>query len=257
MNCDGGTKQQQVCGSEALIDYVVFLKIKLPSPVVAQRPKTYPYVVIEPMRNFSAQWLSFRMQFGDLVSGMRHGLGRQCRNSSHTSTMARFKVTSLRAINDIPLADPSKWLHGVEDSIRFLVDHAQQEEVLIYASGAHVLVHGVLAPAANLNPPDSNDLQHSMFPGQEDGWVIQRVYGGGKGHRMYLELPLRSKSFVGGEKLIFRRTFEGVQKGRASIELSQKLVHSLGIYFVPERNAYCRLDEQGDIEDVIRVTYFK
>ena len=171
--------------------------------------------------------------------------------------MTRFKITSLKAINDIPQADPAKWLHGAEDSIRLLVDNAEQDEILIYASGAHVLIHGVLAPVSTLTPPDSDDLQHTMFPGQEDGWAIQRVYGGGEGHRMYLEPPLRSKSFVGGEKLIFRRTFDGVQKGRAPIELSQKLVHSLGIYFVSERNAYCRLDERGDIEDVIRITYFK
>ncbi|WP_206756737.1 hypothetical protein, partial [Streptococcus agalactiae] len=55
------------------------------------------------------------------------------------------------------------------------------------------------------------------------------------------------------EKLVFRRSFDGVQKGESPIELSQKLVHSLGLHFVPERNAYCRLDDRGDIEDVIRV----
>jgi len=171
--------------------------------------------------------------------------------------MTRFNINRLRLINDIPQADVANWLHGAEDSIRFLVDNAQHEEIVIYASGEHVLIHGVLAPVSALTPPDSDALQHTIFPGLEDGWAIQRVYGGGEGHRMYLEPPLRSKSFVGGEKLIFRRNFDGVQKGRAPIELNQKLVHSLGIYFVPERNAYCRLDKQGDIEDVIRVTYFK
>ena len=44
-----------------------------------------------------------------------------------------------------------------------------------------------------------------------------------------------------------------MQKGESPVELSQKLVHSLGLHFVPERDAYSRLDERGDIEDVIRV----
>ena len=44
-----------------------------------------------------------------------------------------------------------------------------------------------------------------------------------------------------------------MDKGRRPIEISQKLVHSLDLYFVEERNAYCRLNKKGDIEDVIRV----
>jgi hypothetical protein len=71
---------------------------------------------------------------------------------------------------------------------------------------------------------------------------------------MYLEAPLASvsDSLVGGEKLIFRRSFTGVSRGNTPFELSQKLAHSLELHFVPERNAYCRLDSHGDIEDVVR-----
>ena len=57
----------------------------------------------------------------------------------------------------------------------------------------------------------------------------------------------------GGEKLIFRRPFEGVDSVKTPIEISQKLVHSLGLYFVEERHAYCRLDAKGDIQNVIKV----
>jgi hypothetical protein len=58
---------------------------------------------------------------------------------------------------------------------------------------------------------------------------------------------------VGGEPLVHRRTLRGVQKTRAPIELSEKLVHCLDVYYLPERRAYCQLDKNGDIEDVIRV----
>ncbi len=89
----------------------------------------------------------------------------------------------------------------------------------------------------------------------DNSWRIQQAWGGGRGHRMYLEPPLVSvaESLAGGEKLIFRRTFTGVSRGPTPIELSQKLVHSLDLYFVSERNAYCRLDSRGDIEDVIKL----
>ena len=39
----------------------------------------------------------------------------------------------------------------------------------------------------------------------------------------------------------------------APIELSQKLVHSLGLHFIAERSAYCSLNSEGDLEEIILV----
>jgi len=38
-----------------------------------------------------------------------------------------------------------------------------------------------------------------------------------------------------------------------AIEISQKLVHSLGLHFIVERSAYCRLNSEGDLEEIIQV----
>lgn len=165
----------------------------------------------------------------------------------------RLNIAALKAISQAPATGEAEWLIAAEDSVAFLKDNAQSEEVVIYASAPAMLVHAVLAPLKQVTPADQKDLMHA-FVQTDESWVIQRAYGGGKGHRVYIEAPLRSgKSLVGGEKLVFRRSFDGVQKGESPIELSQKLVHALGLHFVPERSAYCRLDDRGDIEDVIRV----
>jgi hypothetical protein len=119
----------------------------------------------------------------------------------------------------------------------------------------HVLIHAVLVPVNAVTPADQNDLLRAHID-VGDSWCIQRSYGGGHGHSVYLEPPLTHpgcKSLVGGEKLIFYRSINGMRTHRPVIELSQKLVHSLGVHYFPERNAYCRLDEHGDIEDVIAV----
>lgn len=99
-------------------------------------------------------------------------------------------------------------------------------------------------------------MQNNNIPMPDDSWHIEQAWGGGEEHRIYLEAPLcsSSKSFQGGEKLIFRRSFTGVTEGPSLIELSQKLIHSLGLHYMPERTAYCKLDSRGDIEDVIKVT---
>jgi len=172
--------------------------------------------------------------------------------------MRRFDKKALSALAWAPEKENGDaWLLDAELSVDFLRDNATRDELVIYASGGAVLVHGVLAPAKQVTPPNHDDLR-GAFLMPEDAWCIQRAWGGGEGHRMYLEPPLSSagcKSLVGGEKLIYRRSFNGVTKDAPPIELSQKLVHSLGLYWVDERNAYCRLDDRGDIEDVIRVIW--
>lgn len=171
--------------------------------------------------------------------------------------MRRYDEKALKSLMWPPQGDPSEWLLRAETSIDFLRDNAQHDEVVIYASGGAVLVHGVLAPMAQVTPADQSDLLRAyVMP--DDAWRIQRAWGGGQGHRMFLEPPLSSpgcNSLVGGEKLIYRRSFNGVAKGPPPVELSQKLVHSLSLYWVEERSAYSRLDQRGDIEDVIRVIW--
>lgn len=169
--------------------------------------------------------------------------------------MRPFKIADMKALHEIPDTDPTSWLVSAEGSLDYLRVNSHDDEIVIYASASGVLIHGVLAIRSKVTPADGADLQDSDIPMSDDCWCIQRVWGGGKGHRMYLQPPLSfsSKSFQGGEKLIFRRHFTGVEVGPSSIELSQKFVHSLDLHYVPERSAYCRLDARGDIEDVIKV----
>lgn len=171
--------------------------------------------------------------------------------------MRRFDEKALRALAWAPEGDATDWLLGAEAGVEFLRQNATRDEIVIYASAGAVYLHGVLAPTTQVTPANQDDLLNAYVT-PEDSWCIQRAWGGGEGHRIYLEPPLSHpgcSSLVGGEKLIFHRSFHGVTESRWSLELSQKLVHSLGVYWVEERSAYCRLNERGDIEDVIRVLW--
>ncbi len=169
--------------------------------------------------------------------------------------MRPFKLTELEAISRIPDSPSNSWLVDAEGSIEFLRRNAENDEIVIYARMKCALIHGVLALKRRLSPDKLSELQHRNIPMPDDSWCIQKAWGGGRGHRIYLEPPLASvaESLAGGEKLIFRRSFTGVNRGPTTIELSQKLVHSLDVHFFPERSAYCRLDSRGDIEDVIKI----
>ena len=156
----------------------------------------------------------------------------------------------------LPAPDRHTWLEGAENGISFLKESfLRQEEIVLYANGPHAFAHSVLVPTQSVSPPDKEDLLGSHIT-LKDTWCIQRIYGGGEGHQIRLERPLDSsicKTMVDGEKLIFLRRFEGVEPVKSELEISQKLVHSLELYFVEERQAYCRLDNKGDIESVIRI----
>lgn len=133
------------------------------------------------------------------------------------------------------------WLSNAEDSVAFLKSNSVREEMVLYASGPSVLIQGGLAPTSQVSPADQDDLMH-VFIDPAASWCIERAYGGGEEHRIYLEPPLRthrSRSLIGGEKLVFRRRFHGVDQGPTPVEINQKLVRALDLYFVTERNAYC------------------
>lgn len=159
---------------------------------------------------------------------------------------------------NIPATERNEWLGASEDGVRFLSKHyATDSEIILYASGRYALAQTVLAPLSAITPPDSEDLANAWVF-NDDTWTIERSWTGGAQTTYDVRLcpPLSHpgcKSLVGGEKLFFLRALSGVQKGPMPIELSQKLVHALDLYFLPERNAYCRLDNRGDIEDVIKV----
>jgi hypothetical protein len=148
--------------------------------------------------------------------------------------------------------DQDDWLRGAESSVEFLKANARHERVVIYASLRYVLISAVLAPLRNLKNPDQTELSRD-FVRSEASWYIEHVSGGVRPNRVYLASPMdnEASTLKGGEKLAFRRSWAGAKVPPP--EISQKLVHALDLHFVDERQAFCRIDEAGDIEDVIRL----
>ena len=152
-------------------------------------------------------------------------------------------------------AAPSEWLLGAErDGVRLLTEE-EHESVILYASFQSLLIISIFARASNLANPDKDKLYDSSFY-VDEAWCIQKAWGGEEGHRMYLEPPFDlpdGHPLHGAEPIVFRRSFDGMSSYDPAIEVSQKLVHSLGLYFIAERSAYCRLNSEGDLEEVIKV----
>jgi len=166
------------------------------------------------------------------------------------------RITSaLRALNSIP-PDENEFANWLElsDTVEFLKQNAEDDEFVLFTQAPHLFIYAVLVPELLLNPPDMEDLMSwDCHPSQS--WTTATTFS--EPPRVSIERPLsydRSKIIAQGEQLIFSRDFDGRTGEKNDIEILQKLVHLMDLHFLPERRAYCRLNNLGDLEDVIRVT---
>ena len=148
----------------------------------------------------------------------------------------------------------SEWIEA-EAHLDFLRGNARANELVIYASGEYTFIHSVAVPNDRLTPVDQQDLMQWNFNpytsiasyvtggGREDVWVERGLSGTG------------TKTLEDAVQLIFGRTFEGwTGPGRTYHELHQEYAHLTGIHWRPEKRAYCRFNEHGDLGPVVSVT---
>jgi hypothetical protein len=142
------------------------------------------------------------------------------------------------------------WL-SQDDVFDFLNSLAHSEWAILHSSFTGLFMHTVGVPTSELDPPDIEDLL-AWGGNPSSSWGVA-VDGGATA--VTIEPPLssfRSRTLATGEQLVFKRAFVGRHTNKSYFELSQRLAHTMNIHFVPERSAYCRLDEHGDLEDVVR-----
>ena len=145
-----------------------------------------------------------------------------------------------------------EWLTQAESSVDFLQENTEAEQIVLFAYLPHVAIQAVLAPLKKLRGVNAKEFANDfVFPSAT--WCIEHVSGGGQPDRVILASPLSLYGSVleNGEKLVFRRTWPG--STNVSTEISQRLVHALDLHYVEERSAYCRINELGDVEEVIKV----
>ncbi len=155
----------------------------------------------------------------------------------------------------VPPSDKkSTWFTEAETAVDYVARNARENEIVLYTNVGQTYINAVLLPLASVTPPDTHALKHAHFD-PTNQWRLEHVSGGGQPDRMYLSSPCDDFGIKGsenGQQLVFRRQFADVDKGEMRTEISQQLIHALEIYWLDEENAYCRLNEEGDIEPVIR-----
>lgn len=143
----------------------------------------------------------------------------------------------------------NSWL-DLESSLAFIGRNAHADSLIINLSAGHLYLVSALIPRRRIKPGGNIDLlswnydpssSWGICASSEDAWIEKPISRGD------------SKSLDGGEPIVIRRSFEGVPEYSSYFELSQRFAHVMGLHYMPERHAWCRLDRNGDVEDVVRI----
>lgn len=168
-------------------------------------------------------------------------------------------LEELDQISKIPkhgTQDYKKWLEQKE-FLQFLLDRSVNE-VPLYVSFRGIYVYSVMLPKRVLKGNYVDDLIRWQCSA-DSSWGYGYSFGKNrKPKKIFVSQPFDSA----GSKLLrkatpitFWRSFEGKIGQKSYIEVHQFLTHLHNLHFLEENNAYCRLNQDGDIEKVIEIHY--
>jgi hypothetical protein len=130
---------------------------------------------------------------------------------------------------------------------------SEGEEIILYAGLPSVFVHTVGVPSERLDRPDSAYLLQWNIGAHDGSWSA--VFGFHP-PAVRVDPPLTHTSTATlerGSKLIYPRSFEGLIGDKHYFELEQAFTHLMALHYVTERRAWCRLDERGDVAELVRI----
>jgi hypothetical protein len=157
-----------------------------------------------------------------------------------------------------PVGEDDQAFRAWSEQSSFLDLLAEQREdasAILYGSSFNhgsLLIRSILVPLEDLVAIPPEDMLHWNWP--LDSWSCGLVYGGGRPPRVEYSQPLEGiepSGFQRGQQLVFHRSFQGRTVDKQYYEIAQFLTHAHDLHWTPERRAWCRFDNAGDVEDVI------
>ena len=136
------------------------------------------------------------------------------------------------------------------DILPFLSEEADDEYVLIYASLDHVYIYALLVPE-NVNLKDHGDDLRGWSSNPFSGWSLVANQ-----EDVWIEKPCQSEGseiLKTATQIVFGRSFEGHTGDSSYFEVNQEITQIMDLHYVGERNAWCKLDQHGDIEECIKI----
>ena len=156
-----------------------------------------------------------------------------------------------------------KWIEA-RGYLELLKKNAVEEEViLLLSTGGGVpktlvysaYVNCVLVDEVDVSPPDHDDLLQWGFQPMAN----RADYGytnNGNGHQvLYISDDAQPTPSLHAQRLIFGRDKHGIDDDEPIYyEILQEFIHAANIHWRQDQRAFCRIDENGNLEPVLSIT---
>lgn len=168
-------------------------------------------------------------------------------------------LSDIARLDAIPSGDEEfeRWMRAGAH-LEFVAQNGKSDEIVVYASGEFSFVHAVVVSDERLAELGEDDL--TCWGSSPYTSIASYVSGGGRDD-VWLERAIdarRSSPWENATQLIFGRTFEGWEaEDRTYFEVNQEYSHVAGIHWRPEHRAYCRFDQNGDLQQAVSITAAK
>lgn len=146
-----------------------------------------------------------------------------------------------------------KWI-AARHQLDFLNSNAQDDELILYAVGKGIFIHGVAIRNDLLFPLDKHDLvEWSGNP-----YNLRAGYNAKSNDpEIWIDyncLIHDSKILKNAQQLVFIRHFEGLYENPTYCEILQEFSHMSNVHWRDELSSYCCFDENGDFDQIVSVT---
>jgi len=166
------------------------------------------------------------------------------------------KITELiESTLTITPTDPSGYQdwYNCDDALKFL-RHTISGDVPVYISGSGLYIYSILVSKELLKADYIEDMLGWNF-GPSSGWGHGVSYEGDNNRSILTIYPpmenTGSKTLENAEPVFYFRGLEGYQPLSGYLELNQRLSHVLGIHWIPSKESYCRLNDEGDLDEIV------
>ena len=136
------------------------------------------------------------------------------------------------------------WL-AQTDALDFLHKNTQDKFLVIYAGSKSVFINSLFVSESKLEPLPVKDLLKWNCNGYASWEIVETS------NHLYIDHRLSYLKCA--DQIVYIRDFESVPEVGKYVEISHKFTQAFRIHYIRERNAWCHIDENGDIKPVVCV----
>ena len=148
------------------------------------------------------------------------------------------------------------WVHA-KPHLHLLKWDARADEIILYGNvDRTVFIHTVMARENEVSPPKHNDL----LDWNSNPYTVRASYsysGGPSGTKevKYEDSTPGPTRLLKAQHIVFGRERRGIDDDDPTyFELLQEFAHAAELHWRADQQAYCRIDENGDLESVVSIT---